>query len=180
MAAGGRRGWNTWDMSSDRHTPGDSSHRRPPAAPAVRPADGPPVELDADAYAAMVAHAISGYPLEACGLLGGVVGSQRIEAFCPAHNADESAKTYSIGPGGFADAEAMFAPRGLEIVGVMHSHTHTDAYPSPTDIDKADNPLLVGWKYVIVSLRDEVPVLRSYLLDGREVVEEVVELFRVP
>lgn len=145
--------------------------------PTVRLAPGPPLLLDDDAYAAMVAHAIAGYPLEACGLLGGRPGSQRIEAFSPARNADESARTYSIGPSGFADAEAEFAPRGLEIVGVMHSHTHTDAYPSPTDIDRADNPFLEGWKYVIVSLRDEVPVLRSYLLDGREVVEEVVELW---
>lgn len=50
--------------------------------------------------------------------------------------------------------------------------TPTPTYPSPTDIDKADNPLLEGWHYVIVSLRDVAPVLRCYLLDGREVVEE--------
>lgn len=148
--------------------------------PTVRPAEGPPLGLDPDAYTTMVAHAIAGYPLEACGLLGGVPGAGRIDAFSPAHNADESAKTYSIGPAGFADAEAVFAPAGLEIIGVMHSHTHTDAYPSPTDIDRADNPFLQGWKYVIVSLRDEVPVLRSYVLDGREVVEEVVELYPKP
>ncbi len=144
--------------------------------PPVHPAPGPPLLLDSRAYDAMVAAAIDGYPLEACGLLGGVVGSQRIDAFCRADNIDESAKTYSIGPEGFMAAEAAFAPQGLDIVGVMHSHTHTDAYPSPTDIDKADNPLLGGWKYLIVSLRDEVPVLRAYVLDGREVVEEIVEL----
>ena len=28
-------------------------------------------------------------------------------------------------------------------------------------VDKADNPLLEGWHYVIVSLRDATPVLRS-------------------
>ncbi|HET8931131.1 MAG TPA: M67 family metallopeptidase [Acidimicrobiales bacterium] len=145
--------------------------------PQVRLAGGPPVGLAPDAYHAMVAHAITGYPLEACGLLGGVPGSGRIDAFAPAHNTDESAKTYAIGPAGFADAEAVFAPRGFDIIGVMHSHTHTDAYPSPTDIDRADNPFLEGWKYVIVSLRDEVPVLRSYLLDRREVIEEIVEIF---
>lgn len=134
------------------------------------------MELDQDAYEAMISHAIGGYPLEACGLLGGPITGGRIDAFVPTANLDESARTYSIGPEGFAAADAVFAERGLEIIGVMHSHTHTDAYPSPTDIDKADNPLLVGWKYVIVSLRDEVPMLRSYLLDGREVVEEVVRL----
>lgn len=124
----------------------------------------------------MVAHALAGYPLEACGLLGGVPGGQRIAAFCPARNVDESAITYSLGPDAFADAEALFGPLGLEIVGVMHSHTHTDAYPSPTDIAKADNPFLEGWKYLIVSLRDLFPSVRSYLLDGGDVVEEDVEL----
>lgn len=167
-------------MSTDQDTsdPASSeSGRTFDGAPPVRLAEGPPVQLAEDAYAAMVAHAIAGHPLEACGLLGGEPGSQRIDAFSPAHNQDRSARTYSIGPAGFADAEALFEPRGLQIVGVMHSHTHTDAYPSPTDIDRADNPFLEGWKYVIVSLRDEVPVLRSYLLDGRQVVEEVVELW---
>lgn len=148
----------------------------PEPIPKVRVAPGPPVRLDAGAYAQMVTGAIDGYPLEACGLLGGVPGTGRIDAFCAARNVDESAKTYAIGPEGFANADAAFAPRGLEIVGVMHSHTHTDAYPSPTDVDRADNPFLAGWKYLIVSLRDELPVLRCYVLDGREVVEEIVEL----
>ena len=148
--------------------------------PPVRLADSPPVVLAKSAYDAMIATALDGYPLEACGLLGGKPGSQRIEAFCPAHNTDESAKTYAVGPSGFADADALFGPLGLDVVGVMHSHTHTDAYPSPTDIDRADNPFLLGWKYIIVSLRDEVPVLRCYLLDDRQVVEEVVELTAEP
>ena len=46
------------------------------------------------------------------------------------------------------DAEA----RGLEIIGVMHSHTHTEAYPSPTDVAQAPDP---SWHYVIVSLKRE-------------------------
>ena len=40
--------------------------------------------------------------------------------------------------------------RGLEIIGVMHSHTHTEAYPSPTDVAQAPDP---AWHYVIVSLK---------------------------
>ena len=32
----------------------------------------------------------------------------------------------------------------------MHSHTHTDAYPSPTDVAQAPDPT---WHYVIVSLQ---------------------------
>ena len=44
-----------------------------------------------------------------------------------------------------------------EIVGVWHSHTHTDAYPSPTDVRQAVDP---AWWYVIVSLKHGEPVLR--------------------
>ena len=52
----------------------------------------------------------------------------------------------------------------------MHSHTHTDAYPSPTDVQMADP----AWCYVIVSLRQEAPVLRAYRIRGEAIVEEQV------
>ncbi|HVX17282.1 MAG TPA: M67 family metallopeptidase [Acidimicrobiales bacterium] len=134
------------------------------------------IRLDPIAYRQMLAHAYDGYPDEACGLLGGAPGGAVIEAFVPCRNADESAKTYSIGPDGWQAADEAFGPLGIEIVGVMHSHTHTDPYPSPTDVAQADNPLLVGWHYIIVSLRDEVPSLRCWLLDEGRIVEEGVEL----
>ena len=58
--------------------------------------------------------------------------------------------------------------RGDEIVGVWHSHTHTDAYPSPTDVRLAFDPM---WIYAIVSLRDEVPVLRAYRIRDAVIAE---------
>ena len=67
--------------------------------------------------------------------------------------------------------------RGFELLGVMHSHTHTDAYPSPTDIDQAPDPT---WHYVIVSLREAEPVLRSYRIAGDGKVEEPVVVERRP
>ena len=124
----------------------------------------------------MLAHAYDGYPLEACGLLGGPAASGEIQAFVPCVNADQSAKTYSIGPEGWRAADEAFGPLGLDVVGVMHSHTHTEPYPSPTDVAKADNPLLAGWHYIIVSLRDDTPSLRCWLLDGDDIVEEEVRL----
>ncbi len=124
----------------------------------------------------MLAHAIDGLPEEACGLMGGHPGEDRVEAFVPTRNADASAKTYSIGPDGFLAADRTLDPLGLDVVGVMHSHTHTDPYPSPTDVARADNPLLIGWHYVIVSLRDTQPMLRSWLLDGGTIIEVPVEI----
>ncbi len=132
------------------------------------------------AHLQMLAHAIGGLPYEACGLLGGAPGSGRVDVFVPTRNADGSAKTYSIGPDGFVAAEAALDPLGLDVIGVMHSHTHTDPYPSPTDVAAADNPFLVGWQYVIVSLRDTEPMLRSWLLDDGTIVEVPVEIVADP
>jgi proteasome lid subunit RPN8/RPN11 len=53
----------------------------------------------------------------------------------------------------------------------MHSHTHTEAYPSPTDVGQAPDP---SWHYVIVSLKRESPVLRSYRIVDGEIAEEAV------
>jgi proteasome lid subunit RPN8/RPN11 len=55
----------------------------------------------------------------------------------------------------------------------VHSHTHTDAYPSPTDVRMA--PAVPGWRWVIASLKHPEPVVRSYLIaDGVIDEEEVV------
>ena len=134
------------------------------------------LQIARSAHEAMLAHAIAALPHEACGLLGGRPGEDRVVTFVPTRNADASAKTYSIGPDGFLAADRALDPLGLDVVGVMHSHTHTDPYPSPTDVDRADNPLLVGWHYVIVSLRDTRPMLRSWLLDDRTIVETPVTI----
>ena len=62
---------------------------------------------------------------------------------------------------------------GADIMGVFHSHTHTDAYPSPTDVAQALDP---GWHYVLVSLRDTHPVVRSYPIVDGVITEEPVEV----
>lgn len=137
--------------------------------------------LDRTARDLLLAHALGGFPDEACGLLGGRILAgpdadglpcAAVDAFVPARNHDASSRTYTVGPEAFLAADRG----GHDVVGVFHSHTHSEAWPSPTDVDRADNPLLEGWHYVIVSLRDTAPVLRSFLLDGREIREEQVVL----
>ena len=51
-----------------------------------------------------------------------------------------------------AAAERELVKRNLDILGIYHSHTHTQPYPSPTDIEHA-NPLYGDIVYLIVSLR---------------------------
>lgn len=117
-------------------------------------------------HAEMLAHAIAGIPLEACGLFAGT--DSVVERFYPTENEAQSAKVYTVPGKEFLRADRDADDNGWELLGVMHSHTHTDAYPSPTDVAQAPDP---NWHYVIVSLRDDLPSLRSYrIIDG--VIEE--------
>jgi proteasome lid subunit RPN8/RPN11 len=82
---------------------------------------------------------------------------------------------YTIDPRDHLRIDREAEDAGLEIVGVMHSHTHTDAYPSPTDVAQAPDP---GWHYIIVSLRQDAPVLRSYRIIDETITEEPVVVVR--
>ena len=133
------------------------------------------LRLPTSVAAQMIGHAYDGLPDEACGLMAARPGSDLIELFVPCRNADASSRTYSIGKDAWEAADELVYPRGLDVVGVMHSHTHTDPYPSATDVEKGDNPLLAGWHFVIVSLRHGEPELRSYrIADGKISEDQVV------
>jgi [CysO sulfur-carrier protein]-S-L-cysteine hydrolase len=121
----------------------------------------------------MVGHAYDGLPDEACGLLGGDPETGRVGVFYPCRNAAESSRVYTVDPSDHLRADRDAEARGLEIVGVMHSHTHTEAYPSPTDVGQAPDP---SWHYVIVSLKRPDAVLRSYRIVGGAISEEEVGL----
>jgi len=111
----------------------------------------------------MLATAWDAYPLEGCGLLIGQAGGGRVERFVPIHNEAESSRIYRLDGSQYAGAAMAADDDGLDIVGVMHSHTHTAAYPSPTDVTEATRPLIPpSWHWVIVSLAMGFPELRSF------------------
>ncbi len=142
------------------------------------------LRLTHDLWLELVAHAYDGLPDEACGLLGGrpdPFGSgpnagmhATVERFVPTANADHSARTYSIDGSELLRAERQLEADGLELVGVVHSHTHTEAYPSPTDISRAE--LLADWHFVIVSLKAPEASARSYRIIDGSVDEEPIIL----
>jgi proteasome lid subunit RPN8/RPN11 len=130
------------------------------------------LRLPVGVYTELVGHCLGGLPDEACGLLGGDPASTQVAICYPTRNAAGSARTYTVDPQDHLRADRDAESRGMEIVGVFHSHTHTDAYPSATDVAQAPDP---SWHYVIVSLRDESPTLRSYrIVDGKIEEEPVV------
>jgi proteasome lid subunit RPN8/RPN11 len=131
------------------------------------------LRLSAGVHAQIVGHCLGGLPDEACGLLGGNPTASSASTCYPTRNAAASAQLYSIDGLDYAQAERDADAKGQEIIAVFHSHTHTDAYPSPTDVAQA-NPLFPNWHYVLVSLRDTHPVLRSYRIFGGRIEEEPV------
>ncbi len=119
----------------------------------------------------MIAQAYDCYPEEACGLLIGRVGGGQVARFVPCANTTRSGKVYTIEPKAMLRAEREAEADGMEIIGVMHSHTHTEPYPSQTDVNQAPDPT---WHYVIVSLKREAPEVRSYLLADGTIAEETI------
>jgi len=137
----------------------------------------PVLRLSHAQYETVIAHCFDGFPDEACGLLAGPLEGGRpsgaVTGAYPCRNADQSARTYTVDSRDYLAALRDAESRGDEIVGVWHSHTHTDAYPSATDVRQAVDP---SWAYVIVSLRHGEPVLRSYRIAGGEITEMPVEV----
>ncbi len=129
------------------------------------------LRLPRDLHLQMVAHCIAGLPEEACGLLAGDPVSGAVERLYPTRNAAASARVYAVDSRDLLRADRDADRHGTQLIGVFHSHTHTDAYPSPTDVDQAPDP---AWHYVVVSLRDTHPVVRSYRIAGGLVEEESV------
>ncbi len=134
------------------------------------------LEIARDAYARLVSQALDDYPLEMCGLLagppalGGGAGD-RGATFYPCANVDASARVYTIDPKDHLHAEIDAEDRGWEINAVVHSHTHSEPYPSPTDVASAPDPT---WHYVIVSLKREAPEVRSYRIVDGEIASEPI------
>jgi [CysO sulfur-carrier protein]-S-L-cysteine hydrolase len=129
------------------------------------------LRLPAPVYSEMVGHCLSGLPDEACGLLGGHLATGEAVRCYPTRNLATSAKLYTVDPKQHLQADRDAEASGMEIIGVFHSHTHTDAYPSPTDVAQAPDP---EWHYVLVSLRDTHPMVRSYRIRGDRIDEEPV------
>jgi len=119
----------------------------------------------------MIATCIRALPNEGCGLLLGTSDGV-VHDVVPSVNIADSAKVYEIEPKVLLRTYRRADDEGLEVLGVFHSHTHSEAYPSPTDIGQAPDPT---WHYVLVSLKELPTVVRSFrIIDGVVTEEDVV------
>ena len=120
------------------------------------------LHLDQATYDALVAHARSDFPFEVCGLLAGKNGQLTKHYEIP--NAARSMTYYSMDPKSMLHAMNEIDDEDWDLLAIYHSHTHTEAFPSPTDVELAFYPEAV---YLIISLQEEIPVIRGFnILDG--------------
>jgi len=116
----------------------------------------------------MIDHARREAPDECCGLMAGK--SRKVLRVYPARNALKSPVRYSLDPKELYQLLQEIEKQGWELLGIYHSHSHTQAYPSATDIELAFWPDAL---YFIISLQDPTtPQVRAFYIRGGQVQEE--------
>ena len=104
----------------------------------------------------MITHCLEGRPNEACGLIGAQDGD--VVHVYRMTNVSASPVRYALDPREQLEVYRDLDDRGWELGGVFHSHTRTEAYPSPTDVREAREDV----PYVIVSLATEPATIRAF------------------
>jgi len=118
----------------------------------------------------MIAHAQEDAPNECCGIIAGQDG--RAVKLFRAKNAEASPYRYNVEPKDLFRIYRECEANGWDFLAIYHSHTASEAYPSPTDVRLAFWPEAY---YILVSLQDAGnPVVRAFrILDGAISEEEI-------
>jgi [CysO sulfur-carrier protein]-S-L-cysteine hydrolase len=145
------------------------------------------LRIDQATYDAIIAHAKREHPNEACGVVAGPEGSDRPERFIPMVNAAGSPTYYEFDSMDLLALYKKMWANGEEPAVIYHSHTATEAYPSRTDIARAEEPCA---HYVLVSTAEAFSrvdgnsdgrvAFRSFRIIDGTVTEEQVSVVPAP
>jgi proteasome lid subunit RPN8/RPN11 len=136
------------------------------------------VNISPDLVEKMLEEAKAAYPFECCGILVGSNGAEKeIHEICPVENKNKvrAHDRYEIDSKKFDVIDREAAKKGLNIIGIYHSHPDHPAEPSAFDKDCA-----CAWReysYIIVSIRNkEETEIRSWCFDAETKSVEEEEL----
>ncbi len=128
------------------------------------------IELTKSHVDEIIAHAREDYPNECCGLLFGT--EWRAQRLLRMENVEHSPLNYRVEAQALFEAFDSMDRIGLDLVGIYHSHTHSPALPSRTDINLAGYP---DAHYLIVSLANQQrPDVRAFTIVNGAVAEQEV------
>jgi proteasome lid subunit RPN8/RPN11 len=140
------------------------------------------LRLNHNSLEAIQAHGVASYPQEGCGLLLGRAEAEMnvVEDIFPVPNSwpveKEKPVRFRISDGDMLQAELAAAERGLDIVGIFHSHPDSPPIASPRDLAWAAWP---GHSYLITEINQRQPgPSRSWQLkpDRSGFLEELVTI----
>ena len=133
------------------------------------------LSLTKEQYDSITAWGKAGLPNEACGLLGGrvIAGERRVEQVFFLANNDHSPEHFSMEPAEQFAVIRELRQKGWMLLGNFHSHPSTPARPSGEDKRLAFDGRL---SYVILSLAEEQPGLKSFRIQQGKSVEEKIEI----
>jgi len=122
----------------------------------------------------LIEHALLEDPNECCGLLLGKENTVLNIENC--NNVHSSPKTrYTIEPKDLLIAEKFSDDHNMNILAIYHSHTHSQAYPSKTDIENAVESMWTNPYYVLISLVEKTrPIIRAFIISDNKNVEETI------
>ena len=133
------------------------------------------IRIDTDPWQAMVAHARQAYPNECCGaMLGTIDGENKnVREAIALENAFEGAQAarYELRPEDLLAADKAARSRGMDLIGIYHSHPDCDAYFSKTDLQNS----CPWYSFVVLSIkRGEFDHANSWLpnFDQTEAAKE--------
>ena len=119
----------------------------------------------------LVAQARDEAPNECCGIIATEDG--RVVEIHPARNAAASPLKYEMDGMEQYRIQTAIEDAGRELGAIYHSHTRSDPYPSPTDINLAFYPDAV---YVILGVKGEAPDVRAFRIVDGEVSVHPLEI----
>ena len=120
----------------------------------------------------MIAHSQEHDPNECCGILSG--NDETVKKLYRITNATPSPFRYQMDPQDFLNAMQDGDNNGWDMLAFYHSHTHSPAYPSQTDVRMALESWMLDVYYILVSLENKAePQIRAFHIDEEgEITEE--------
>ena len=122
----------------------------------------------------IIAHARAEAPYECGGVIAGLDG--RAVKLYKVEGSNKSAMTYAAEPRANLRVMREVDDNDWTILALYHSHTHSQAYPSPTDVEVA-RAWMDSCHFIIVSLQHaDIPTIRAFRIADGEITEDEITI----
>jgi proteasome lid subunit RPN8/RPN11 len=112
------------------------------------------ISIEPAAWDVMVSHAQKTYPNECCGAMIGAIDDtgKTVRVAVPLENAftGEQGARYELRQEDLLRADSEARQRGMDLIGIFHSHPDCDAYFSKTDLENS----CPWYSFVVLSIKN--------------------------